>query len=119
MSDQMSREQASHGQAGNGKAPAGATTALVFAGIALAVAAVIASVMGRFLSYGGLETTKSAAAFNALMGLAVFGPFMIATVCIVWGIALLNKKRHGAWTAGVGIVAIVANFYVVAAAIGS
>lgn len=95
------------------KLPASELILSVLGSIALIAAAIFASFLGRFLSYGGLETTLSAAAFNALMFLAVYGPFLITVSLLLWALYRLGTGRRASWITALGIVALIVNYNVV------
>ena len=101
------------------KIPVGAIIAVVLGNIVLSVAAYFASFIGRFLSYGALETTLSEAVFTLLMNLAVVGPFGVVLGSVLWGLYRLRKGRSAWWIAGLGMAALIVIFYGVAFAMGS
>jgi len=101
------------------KIPVWETIAVVLGNIVLSVAAYFASFIGRFLSYGALETTLSEAVFTLLMNLAVYGPLGIVVGSVLWGIYRLSKGKSAWWIAVLGIIALIVNFNGIAFAMGS
>jgi hypothetical protein len=97
----------------------GETVAFVLTTSLLAVAALIASTLGRFLSFGGPESTLSAGAFDTAMGFAVYGPFLIAVVAFLIGLFRLVNRRRAWLFPLIGIGLIIVEFYTCAGAIGS
>ena len=112
MTDPSSQEQVY-------KIPPGALIAVVLGNIVLSVAAYFASFIGRFLSYGALETTLSESVFTLLMNLAVYGPLGIVLGSVLWGFFRLSKGQSTWWIAGLGLAALLVNFWGVAFAMGS
>lgn len=95
----------------------GQTVALLVSSTLLIVAAFAASFLGRFLSYGAVGTDKSTAEMNAVMGLAVYGPFVITLLAIGVGAFLLQRGRS-VWAVPLaGVVLLIVNFYSAAALI--
>ena len=80
----------------------------------LLLGAVIASFLGRFLSYAALETTRSEASFNSAMGFAVWGPFVILGIAVLVGLVLYSVRRRAWFVPLIGLVALVVNFNVIA-----
>lgn len=72
---------------------------LFFAACALVpvVVAMHMTVLGRFLSYGGLTTSQPDAVFFALLAAAIHGPTLIAMGSIVGGVQRYLAGRRGAF----------------------
>ncbi len=87
--------------------------------VALFIGAVIASALGRFLSYAGTVTTRSEGAFNSGMGFAVGGPFVIFAIVLLAGWVLYTLGRRAWYVPLVGAVALIVNFNAVAAFLAS
>lgn len=72
---------------------------LFFAACALVpvVVATHMTMLGRFLSYGGLTTSQPDPVFFALLAMAVHGPTLIAMGSVVWGVQRYIAGRRGAF----------------------
>lgn len=86
---------------------------------ALLVAAFVASFLGRFLSYAGTVTTRTEGAFNAGMGFAVGGPFVVFAAVLLIGWLLYSRSRRAWYVPLAGGVALIVNFNAFAAFLGS
>lgn len=97
----------------------GEIAAFVISSIVLLFASFVASTLGGFLGYAGTVTTLSGTAFNTVMTLAVAGPWLMAVVLIVWGMARLAQRRR-AWPFPlIGVPMLWAFFYGCAFVLGS
>ena len=90
--------------------PVGDTVGFVVTALVAAIAAFVASFLGRFLSFGATGTTLGTGAVNAVMSLAVAGPF------VLWRLS----RRTISWPLPLAaVVLMVVNYVVCAALIGS
>lgn len=117
LSPLASKDMSETGSKRAPEAGSGRTVALVVSSAVLIAAAFAASFLGRFLSYGAVGTDKSTAEMNAVMGLAVYGPFVITLLAIGAGAFLLQRGRSGWVVPLAGVVLLIVNFYSAAALI--
>lgn len=97
----------------------GSVAGFLLGSLILGIGAVIASFAGRFLSFGASASTKSDGTVTFLMGLAVYGPFLILAIIFFWGLYRVNNGRSIWWLFPVGIGALMFTFTAVGALIGN
>lgn len=100
------------------KFPASEYVTFTLLSVARLFGAVFASSMGRFLSYAGTVTTRSASKFNAGMGFVVGGPFVIFAGVLLLGWMFYARGLRAWFLPLLGIIALIINFYAVAAFLG-
>jgi len=101
------------------KIPVWEVIVVVLGNIVLSFAAILAGFLGSFLGYGALESTLPGPVLGFLLSLATFGPIGIVLGSVLWGFFRLMNGKSAWWMAGLGIAALIVNFYGTAFAIGS
>ncbi|RLP76096.1 hypothetical protein D9V32_08040 [Mycetocola tolaasinivorans] len=84
--------------------------------IALGIAALFSSFMGRFLAYAGTvpgrEYTKNPPLDGEfVMGIAVYGPFLVVIGVLCWGIFRLGQGKSAGWITLIGLALLPVLFY--------
>ncbi len=92
---------------------------LFFAACALVpvVVATHMTMLGRFLSYGGLTTSQPDPMFFALLAMAIHGPILLAMGSVVWGVQRYIAGRRGAFAVPLLGAASIPVLYVICGAL--
>lgn len=92
---------------------------LFFAACALVpvVVATHMTMLGRFLSYGGLTTSQPDPMFFALLAMAIHGPILLAMGSAVWGVQRYIAGRRGAFAVPLLGAASIPVLYVICGAL--
>ena len=98
--------------------PVGDTVGFVVTALVAAIAAFVASFLGRFLSFGATGTTLGTGAVNAVMSLAVAGPFVLLVAAVGLGLWRLSRRTISWPLPLAAVVLMVVNYLVCAALIG-
>ena len=101
------------------KIPVWEVIVVVLGNIVLSFAAMFAGFLGSFFGYGALESTLPGPVLTFLLSMATFGPIVIVLGSVLWGFFRLMNGKSAWWIAGLGIAALIVNFYGTAFAIGS